>query len=61
MATRIVFLNSQETAVTGTQDEVWRVVGRGHPNRARLEGVDSVVLYVKGAHITSAPGLRPVP
>jgi hypothetical protein len=61
MATRIVLPNGQETAVTGTEDEVVQVVRPGHPNQVKPEGVDGVVLYVNWAYITSAPGLRPVP
>jgi hypothetical protein len=61
MAMRTVFLNGQETAVTGTEDEVVQVVRRGHSNQVKLEGIDGVVLYVNWAHITSAPGPRPVP
>ena len=38
-----------------------QAVRRGHPNQVKLEGIDGVVLYVNWAHITSAPGLRPVP
>jgi hypothetical protein len=61
MATRIVLLNGQETAITGTEDKVVQVVRRGHPNQVKLEGIDGVVLYVNWAHITWAPGPRPVP
>ncbi|HTP19050.1 MAG TPA: hypothetical protein VMJ65_05565 [Solirubrobacteraceae bacterium] len=53
MATRIVFLNGQETAVTGTEDEVVQVVRRGHSDQVKLEGIDGVVLYVIWARITS--------
>ena len=61
MAMRIVFLNGQEMAVTGTEDEVVQVVRRRHSNQVKLEGIDGVVLDVNWAHITSAPGPRPVP
>jgi hypothetical protein len=54
-------VNGQETAITGTEDKVVQVVSRGHPNQVKLEGIDGVVLYVHWAHITSAPGPRPVP
>ena len=60
MATRIVFLNGQETAVTETEDEVVQTVRRDHPNPVKLEGIDGVVLYVNWAHITSI-GPRPSP
>lgn len=61
MATRIVFLTGQETAVTGTEDEVVQEVRRGHSSQVKLEAIDGVVLYVNWAHITSTPGPRPVP
>ena len=61
MPTRIVFLCGQETAVTGNADGVVGVVRRGHPNAVKLEGIDGVVRFVSWAHITSAPGPRPVP
>jgi hypothetical protein len=49
MATRIVFLNGQETAVTGTEDEVVQVVRRCHPNQVKLEGIDAVVLNARAS------------
>ena len=58
MATRSVFLNGQETAVTETEDKVVQAVRRDHPNPVKLEGIDGVVFYVNWAHITSI-GLRP--
>jgi hypothetical protein len=60
MATRSIFRNGQETAVTETEDEVVQAVRRDHPNPVRLEGIDGVVLYVNWAHITSI-GPRPSP
>jgi hypothetical protein len=58
MATRSIFRNGQETAVTKTEDEVVQAVRRDHPNPVKLEGIDGVVLYVNWAHITSiAPAL----
>ena len=60
MATRIVFRNGQETAVTETEDQVVQAVRRDHPNPVKLEGIDGVVLYVNWAHITSI-GPRPSP
>ncbi len=60
MATRIVFRNDQETAVTETEDGVVQAVRRDHPNRVKVEGIDGVVLYVNWAHITSI-GPRPSP
>ena len=44
MATRIVFLNGQETAVTQTEDQVVQAVRRV-PHPVKLEGTDGVVLY----------------
>jgi hypothetical protein len=61
MATRILFLSGQKTAVTETEDEVVQAVRRAHPHPVKLEGIDGVVLHVNWAHITSAPGPRPVP
>ena len=40
MATRIVFLNGEETMVTETEDQVVQAVRRDHPNPVKLEGVD---------------------
>jgi uncharacterized protein YlzI (FlbEa/FlbD family) len=53
MATRIVFLNSQETTVTETEEEVVQAVRRDHPNPVKLEGLDGLVLYVNWSHVTS--------
>lgn len=61
MEMRIVFLNGQVTAATGTEDDAVQVVRRSHSNQLKLEGIDGVVLYVNWAHITSAHGPRPVP
>ena len=61
MATRIVFLCGQETAVTGNADGVVGVVRRGHPNQVRLEGIEGVVLYVNWVLHSLTPGPRPVP
>ena len=58
MATRSVFLNGQETAVTETEDEVVQTARRDHPNPVKLEGIDGVVFYVNCSHITSI-GFRP--
>ena len=57
MATRILFLSGQETAVTETEDGVVQAVRCADPNPVKLEGIDGVVLYVNRAHITSAPGI----
>jgi hypothetical protein len=58
MATRIVFLNDQKTAVTQTEDQVVQTVRRDYPNQVKLEGIDGVVLYVNWPRITSF-GPRP--
>ena len=42
MARRIVFLNSQGTAITQTEDHVVQVVRRDHPNTVKLDGIDRV-------------------
>ena len=60
MATRIVFLNGQETAVAETEDQVVEGVRRDHPNPVKLEGVDGIVKFVNWARITSI-GPRPSP
>jgi hypothetical protein len=57
MAMRIVFLNGQETTVTGTEDEMVR---RGHSDQVKLAGVDGVVRGVIRAHVTLV-GPRPSP
>jgi uncharacterized protein YlzI (FlbEa/FlbD family) len=60
MATRIVFLNGQETTVTETEDQVVQAVRRDHPNPVKLEGVDGIVVFVNWSHITSiAPQPEP--
>ena len=60
MATRIVFLNGQETTVTETEEEVVQAVRRDHPNPVKLEGVDGIVVFVNWNHITSiAPTPEP--
>jgi uncharacterized protein YlzI (FlbEa/FlbD family) len=60
MATRIEFLNGQETMVSETEDQVVEAVRRDHPNPVKLEGVDGIVMFVNWSHITSiAP--RPEP
>jgi uncharacterized protein YlzI (FlbEa/FlbD family) len=60
MATRIVFLNGQETTVTETEDQVVQAVRRDHPNPVKLEGVDGVVVFVNWNHITAiAPQPEP--
>ena len=43
MATRIVFVNGQETVVTETEDQVVQAVRRDHPDPVKLEGVDGIV------------------
>jgi hypothetical protein len=58
MATRIVFLNGQQTAVTGTEDEVVQVVRRGHSDQVKLKGVDGIVMFVNWPRIASF-GPRP--
>jgi hypothetical protein len=58
MATRIVFLSGQETAVTETGDQVVPAVRGGHPNQVKLDGIVGTVLSVDWAHITSI-GSRP--
>jgi hypothetical protein len=51
MATRMVFLSGQETAVTGTAGQVVQGVRRGYHNPVELEGIDGEVLSVNwGAH-----------
>ena len=40
MATRIVFLNGQDTTVTETEDQVVEAIRRDHPNPVKLEGVE---------------------
>jgi hypothetical protein len=52
MATRIVFLNGQETSVIETEAEVVQAVRRDHPNPVKLEGIDGVVQYVNWGHVT---------
>ena len=60
MATRIDFLNGQQTTVTETEDQVVQAVRRDHPNPVRLEGADGVVVFVNWNHITSiAPQPEP--
>jgi uncharacterized protein YlzI (FlbEa/FlbD family) len=51
MATRILFLNGQETAVTETEDEVVQAIRRDHPNPVKLEGLDGLVTYVNWSHV----------
>lgn len=53
MATRIVFLNGEETTVTETEDQVVQAVRRDHLNPVKLEGVDGIVMFVNWTHITS--------
>ncbi|MGZ4181985.1 MAG: hypothetical protein ACXVUL_15035 [Solirubrobacteraceae bacterium] len=60
MATRIVFINGQETAVTETESEVVQAIRRDHPNPVKLEGLDGVVMYVNWSHVTSI-GPQPEP
>jgi uncharacterized protein YlzI (FlbEa/FlbD family) len=60
MATRIVFINGNETAVTETESEVVQAIRRDHPNPVKLEGLDGVVTYVNWAHVTSI-GPQPEP
>jgi hypothetical protein len=52
MATRIVFLGGQETAVTENQPDVVQAVRRDHPNPVKLEGTDGLVVHVNWAHVT---------
>ena len=60
MATRIVFLNGQDTTVTETEDQVVEAFGRDHPNPVKLEGVDGIVTFVNWSHITAiAPHPEP--
>ena len=60
MATRIEFLNGQETTVSETEDQVVEAVRRDHPNPVKLEGVDGIVMFANWNHITSiAPRLEP--
>jgi hypothetical protein len=51
MATRIVFVGGQETAVAETQDQVVSAVRRDHPNPVKLEGADGLVLYINWTHV----------
>ena len=60
MATRIVFINGQESAVTETEAEVVGAIRRDHPNPVKLEGLDGVVMYVNWSHVTSI-GPQPEP
>ena len=53
MATRIVFINGQETAVTETESEVVQAIRRDHPNPVKLEGLAGVVMYLNWSHVTS--------
>lgn len=55
MATRIVFLNGQQTTVTETEDQMVQAVRRDHPNPVKLEGVDGIVVFVNWNHITPMP------
>ena len=52
MATRIVFLDGQQTSVTETEEEVVKAVRRDHPNPVKLKGLDGLVLYVNWSHVT---------
>ena len=52
MATRIVFVGGNETAVNETQDQVVSAVRRDHPNPVKLEGTDGLVVYVNWTHVT---------
>ncbi|MGZ6565054.1 MAG: hypothetical protein ACXVH1_36905 [Solirubrobacteraceae bacterium] len=60
MATRIVFINGQETAVTETESEVVQAIRRDHPHPVKLEGHDGVVMYLNWSHVTSI-GPQPEP
>ena len=60
MATRIVFINGQETAVTETETEVVQAIRRDHPNPVKLESREGVVMYVNWSHVTSI-GPQPEP
>jgi uncharacterized protein YlzI (FlbEa/FlbD family) len=64
MATRITFLNGQESTVTETEEQVVEAVRRDHPNPVKLEGIEGVVLYVNWLHVTSIapqPTTLPIP
>lgn len=56
---RIVFLNGQETKVTGAEDEVVQVVRGDHPNPVKLERGEGV-LPADWTYITSV-GRGPSP
>lgn len=47
MATRIVYVNGQETVVTETEDQVVEAVRRDHPNPVKLERFDRIVMFVQ--------------
>jgi hypothetical protein len=53
MATRIVFINGQETAVTETESEVVGAIRRDHPNPVKLEG--NRVVVVGGGSVGCRP------
>jgi hypothetical protein len=60
MATRITFLNGQDTLGTETEAEVVAAVRRDHPNPVKLEGTDGVVQFVNWSHVTLiAPAVDP--
>jgi hypothetical protein len=52
MATRIAFLNGQETTVEESESDVVAAVRRDHPNPVKLEGTDGVVQHVNWANVT---------
>jgi hypothetical protein len=60
MATRIVFVNGQETSVAESEDQLVAAIRRDHPNPVKLEGLDGLVLYINWTHVALV-GPRPEP
>ena len=56
MATRIVYVNGQETVVTETEDQVVEAVRRDHPNPVKLERFDRIVMFVQISARAPRPG-----
>jgi hypothetical protein len=52
MATRIAFLNGQDTTVDVSEDQVVAAVRRDHPNPVKLEGSDGFLVYVNWNTVT---------
>jgi hypothetical protein len=61
MATRILFLSGQETAVTETEDEVVQAVRRAHPNRSSWRASTAWSSTSTGRTSPRPPALAPIP